>query len=117
MSDMKAEGEPAKRFRVFRADQQGNSVGDVLGEYDTETEALAYPRRADWHYVIRENRKPVTPAELKARIWTCPICAQTVIARPGSQPILPSGYLDNCKLKDHMVGVDADRTGNSASSS
>ena len=106
MSNMKIEGELLKRFRIFRADQQGYSIGDVLGEYDGEAEALAHPRRQDWHYVILENRKPVTRAELKARIWTCPICEQTVIARPGSQPTLPPGYFDNCKLKDHMIGVE-----------
>jgi hypothetical protein len=104
MSNMKIEGEPGKRFRIYRADLQGNSVGEALAEYDSETEVLAHKRRADWHYVIHESRKPVTTAELKSRIWTCPICAQTVIKRPDSLPILPSGFFENCKLRDHTIG-------------
>jgi hypothetical protein len=106
MSNMTVEGEPSKRFRIYRADPQGNSVDEVLGEYDSEMEVLAHKRRPDWHYAIYENRKPVTRNELETRVWKCPICAQTVIARPGSQPILPSGYFDNCKLKDRMVGIE-----------
>jgi hypothetical protein len=104
--NMKSEGEPSKRFHIYRADQQGGQVGEALAEYDSETEVLAHWRRADWHYLIYESRKRVTTAELKSRVWKCPICAQTVITRPGSQPILPSGYFDNCKLKHHLVGVE-----------
>lgn len=104
MSSMKIEGEPVKRFRIYRADLQGNSVGEPLAEYDSETEVLAYKRRRDWHYMIRENRKPITTAELTTRAWKCPICEQTVIKRPDTAPILPSGYFENCKLRDHMVG-------------
>jgi hypothetical protein len=106
MSNMTIPGEPAKRFKIYRADLQNNPVGEALGGYDTEAEVLAHKQRRDWRYVIHEQRKSVTAAELKTRIWKCPICAQTVIARPSSQPILPSGYFDNCKLKDHMVGIE-----------
>jgi hypothetical protein len=106
MGTMTIPGEPAKRFKIYRADLQGNPVGDALGEYDSEPEVLGYKRRVDSHYVILENRKRVTTAELKSRVWKCPICAQTVIAGPGSQPILPSGYFDTCKLKDRMIGIE-----------
>lgn len=92
--------------KIYRADHQGNPVGDALGEYDSEPEVLGYKRRVDSHYVILENRKRVTTAELKSRVWKCPTCAQTVIARPSSQPILPSGYFDTCKLKDRMIGIE-----------
>ncbi|MGV7219231.1 hypothetical protein [Bradyrhizobium sp. UFLA05-112] len=101
---MRIEGEPARRFKIFRADLHGNANGDALAAYDSETEVLAHKRRQDWHYVIYEQRIRVTVAELKARIWECPICTQMVIARTGSRPILPSGFYDNCKLKDHMLG-------------
>jgi hypothetical protein len=38
------------------------------------------------------------------RVWTCELCGQSVIKRLGSAPILPSGFLENCKLRDHMIG-------------
>jgi hypothetical protein len=105
MSEMKIEGKANKRFRIFRSDKDGrNSHGEALAEYDTEVEVIAYPRRLDWHYTIRENGKYVTQEELERRIWTCELCGQSVIKRPNSRPILPSGYFENCKLRDHLVG-------------
>jgi hypothetical protein len=101
---MMIEGEPVKRFKIYWADAQNNSVGKALVEYDTEPEVLAHKRRADWHYVIYEQRKPVTRAKLSARIWKCPLCEQTVITRPGSQPILPSGYFRQLQAQERHGG-------------
>jgi hypothetical protein len=81
-------GEEAPRFRIYQTDPNGNPVGQALGEYDSETELLAYRRRADQGYVIYEQRQPGSDSELWSRIWTCPICAQQVITRRGYQPSL-----------------------------
>jgi hypothetical protein len=104
MNGTTVDGEPVKRFRIFRADAQGNTIGDVVVEYDSETEVLAYQWRLDCHYVIYENRRRVTKDQLRNRVWTCPICGQYVIQRPNIGPITPPGYIENCKLRDHLIG-------------
>ena len=106
MGDMLIPGEPSKRFKIFRSNSNRREVfGEALGGYDTEIEVLAHPRRLDWHYIVCEGRKPVSERDLAQRIWACELCGQKVIMRPGSAlPILPPGYFDNCKLRDHMIG-------------
>jgi hypothetical protein len=104
MIGITVEGDCCKRFRISRADLQGNATGEVVAEYDGETEVLAHRWRQDWHYVIYENRQRVTRDELRSRVWTCPICAQSVIQRPQSGPILPLGYFEDCKLRNHFIG-------------
>jgi hypothetical protein len=105
MSDMESEGEPVKRFQIYRSDEDGDTTyGERIAEYDSEVEVLAFRRRADWHYIVYETLKPVRLEELQKRVWTCELCGQSVINRLGSAPILPSGFLENCKLRDHMIG-------------
>jgi hypothetical protein len=104
MNGMTVDGDSVKRFRVFRADAQGNTIGDIVVGYDSETEVLAHHWRVDWHYVIYENRRRVTRDQLKSRVWTCPICGQHVIQRPNSGPVMPPDYIENCKLRDHLIG-------------
>ena len=39
------------------------------------------------------------------RSWTCEICGQSLFRPAGStKTILPPGYFQNCKLRDHMIG-------------
>ena len=103
---MEIEGKPARRFRIFQANSLGDPVGDFIAEYDNEVQVLAHERRADWHYLIYERNKPVTRAELKVRIWTCPICKQIVVRREAANPILPADYRETCKLADYMIGTE-----------
>jgi hypothetical protein len=97
---MEIEGKPARRFRIFQANSLGDPVGDFIAEYDNEVQVLAHERRADWHYLIYER------AELKVRIWTCPICKQIVVRREASNPVLPADYRETCKLADYMIGTE-----------
>jgi hypothetical protein len=48
--NVKVEGEPSphKRFRI-RRDVDGS---EILASFDTLEEAIAWPRRFDWGYVI-----------------------------------------------------------------
>jgi hypothetical protein len=104
MNRTTTDGEPVKRFRIFRADAQGNTIGDIVMGCDNEIEVLAYQWRFDWHYVIYENRRRVTKGQLRNRVWTCPICGQCVIQRPNEGSIMPPGYMENCRLRDHLIG-------------
>jgi hypothetical protein len=52
------EGERSQRFKIFRADLAGNSVGEPLAEFDTVEEVLNYRRRADYRYVVYDRRTP-----------------------------------------------------------
>ena len=95
------------RLRIYRADDSQNAVGEALATFDTEMEVVAFPRRLDWRYVIYEQRQKVSLQDLKARIWTCPICDQSVVKRPNDRkPILPPGYFETCKLRDQMIGEE-----------
>ena len=39
------------------------------------------------------------------RSWTCEVCGQSLFRPAGSaKVILPPGYFQNCKLRDHMIG-------------
>jgi hypothetical protein len=105
MSDMESEKEPVKRFQIHRSDEDGDTTyGERAAECDLEVEVLAFRRRADWFYIIYENLGPVRLEELRKRVWTCELCGQRVIQRPGSPAMLPTGFFENCKLRDHMIG-------------
>ncbi len=84
MSNIKIEGEPLKRFRIFRSDKDQRNTFELAAEYDSEVEAVAHRWRNDWHYKILENGSSVTLRELRERIWTCEFCGQSVIRRPDS---------------------------------
>ena len=50
---MYAEGELAKRFRLYQQDIEGKPVSPPDGEYDTPAEALAHiNRRLDRRYLV-----------------------------------------------------------------
>lgn len=50
---MYAEGEPAKRFRLYQQDIDGKPVSPPDGEYDDPAEALAHiDRRRDRRYLV-----------------------------------------------------------------
>ena len=59
---MKIEGEAAKRFKLYRADLDGNPV-EIIAEFDAVAEVLAFRRRADWRYVVAVNRRFMTLQE------------------------------------------------------
>lgn len=53
---MVIEGEPGKRFRIYRAKPDGEML-DCIAEYDTIDEVLAHRWRPDWHYKIGAGGK------------------------------------------------------------
>jgi hypothetical protein len=58
----KIEGEPTKRFRVWRTDIN-NEPHECEAEYDTVEEVKAHPRRLDHSYLIEVGRKFMTPSK------------------------------------------------------
>lgn len=63
---MKVEGEPGKRFRVFRTDINDEPF-ECEGEYDTVAEVRSHRYRADRRYKISVSRKFMSLAEFE--VW------------------------------------------------
>ena len=52
------EGEDSPPWRVYRITTDDQPVGDELGIFATQDEAMAFPcNRADWHYGLFHRRK------------------------------------------------------------
>lgn len=62
---MKVEGEPGKRFRVFRTDINAEPF-ECEGEYDTVAGVRAHRYRADRRYKIFVRRRSMTRSEFEA---------------------------------------------------
>jgi hypothetical protein len=101
------EGNPIKRFRIYKCDSKGNPC-ELVAEYDSIAEVKGHrwrPDRIDKIQVIEQgSRKFLTAPEfaiwMKQHFWTCEFCGQTI--ELGQQ--LPQGYFDTCKLRDHLIG-------------
>lgn len=62
---MRVEGEPGKRFRVFRTDINDDPF-ECEGEYDTVAEVRAHRYRLDRRYKISVTRKFMSRTEFEA---------------------------------------------------
>ena len=106
MAGMKIEGEPVKRYRVFRLDINDEPF-ECDGEYETLAELRTHRRRLDRRYKICVGRKFMTDHEFedwkKQNIWECEICGQEILLNPRG-PQLPANFSENCKLREHMIG-------------
>jgi hypothetical protein len=103
----KIEGGPSKRFRLYRVDIN-NEPHECIGQYDTVGEVWAEKRRVDWRYKVKVEGQSLTLAEFsqwaKEHFWECGICGQTLEIQDGDDLKRLEGYVENCKLREHMVG-------------
>ena len=47
-----------------------------------------------------------TEAKRERTMWECEFCSQTVLLDVDGTPWFPAGFVENCRLKDSMVGYE-----------
>jgi hypothetical protein len=58
-------GDGMPRFRVFRADANGSSLGSAVYESDSVEAIGAFRRRGDWRYVYRIDGEWMNEGEFR----------------------------------------------------
>jgi hypothetical protein len=102
---MKVEAEPSKRFHLYHANDEPY---ECIGQYETVGEVWAQKRRVDWRYIVKVGAESFTLAEfsrwVKQHFWECHVCGQMLEIQNRRSTKLTDGYVENCKLRDHIIG-------------